>query len=143
MVPERRGCRYEFFAMSSFASAICDVEPRDNGSYSITGSPWLGASLRRMLRGITLSNTIEPKCPLSSSYIWLARRRRASYIVRRKPSISREGFRRDFMMRMVLSSLVMPSSANYSAWTGIITESAAVRALTVISPSDGEQSMSM
>ena len=34
-----------------------------------------------------------------------------------------------------------PSRAKYSACTGIITESAAVRALIVISPNEGEQSI--
>ena len=37
----------------------------------------------------------------------------------------------------------MPSKAKYSHCTGIITESAAVSALTVMSPNDGEQSMRM
>ena len=38
---------------------------------------------------------------------------------------------------------VVPSSARYSRCTGIITESAAVRAFTVIVPSEGEQSIRM
>ena len=55
------------------------------------------------------------------------------------PSISRSGLSFDFIMPMVLRSLLMPSSAKYSACTGMITESAAVRAFTVMSPSEGEQ----
>ena len=47
----------------------------------------------------------------------------------------------DFIIFMVLSNLLMPSSAKYSHCTGMITESAAVRQLTVMSPNDGEQSM--
>ena len=37
----------------------------------------------------------------------------------------------------------MPSRAKYSHCTGMITEFAAVSALTVMRPSDGEQSISM
>ena len=44
---------------------------------------------------------------------------------------------------MVFNNLEIPSRAKYSHCTGIITESAAVNALTVISPSEGEQSISM
>ena len=40
-----------------------------------------------------------------------------------------------------VQSLLMPSSAKYSACTGMMTESAAVSALIVISPNDGEQSI--
>ena len=40
---------------SSFASARYAAAPRHVGSYSITDLPWLGASLMRMLRGITVS----------------------------------------------------------------------------------------
>ena len=46
-------------------------------------------------------------------------------------------------MRIVLSNCVMPSSAKYSHCTGMMTESAAVSAFTVVSPSEGEQSMRM
>ncbi len=49
----------------------------------------------------------------------------------------------DLMILMVFSSFEMPSSAKYSHCTGMMTESAAVRAFTVMRPSDGEQSMSM
>ena len=47
----------------------------------------------------------------------------------------------DFIILMVFSNLLMPSSAKYSACTGMITESAAVSALIVINPNDGEQSI--
>ena len=46
-----------------------------------------------------------------------------------------------FIMRIVFNNLEIPSNAKYSACTGIITESAAVNALTVISPNEGEQSI--
>ena len=42
---------------------------------------------------------------------------------------------------MVFNNLPRPSKAKYSHCTGIITESDAVSAFTVIKPSDGEQSM--
>ena len=40
---------------SSFASARYAAAPRHVGSYSITDLPWLGASLMRTLRGMTVS----------------------------------------------------------------------------------------
>ena len=64
-------------------------------------------------------------------------------MVSRKPSISSVGFRRDLMIRMVLSNCAIPSRAKYSACTGISTESEAVSALTVMMPNDGEQSIRM
>ena len=64
-------------------------------------------------------------------------------MVNKKPSIESEGFVLRLMMRMVSRSLEIPSNAKYSHCTGIITESAAVSALTTISPSEGEQSISM
>ena len=42
---------------------------------------------------------------------------------------------------IVFNNLPKPSRAKYSHWTGTITESAAVRALTVIKPKEGEQSI--
>ena len=44
---------------------------------------------------------------------------------------------------IVLSNCPSPSSAKYSAWTGMSTESAAVSALSVSSPRLGGQSMTM
>ena len=44
---------------------------------------------------------------------------------------------------MAFNSCVIPSSAKYSHWTGIITESDAVRALVVIIPSAGGQSINI
>ena len=64
-------------------------------------------------------------------------------MVSRNPSISSLGFSFDLMILMVFSNFDMPSSAKYSHCTGIITESAAVSELTVMRPSDGEQSISM
>src|ERR1039458_9138066 len=37
---------------NSTASAVYASAPLDRGSYSCTGLPWLGASARRMLRGM-------------------------------------------------------------------------------------------
>ena len=71
------------------------------------------------------------KCLFTSSYIWLARRRRESNIVSRNPSISNEGFSFVLIILIVFKSLLIPSSAKYSHCTGIITESAAVKALMV------------
>ena len=42
-----------------------------------------------------------------------------------------------------LPGISRESRAKYSAWTGMMTELAAVRALTVMSPREGEQSMRM
>ena len=55
--------------------------------------------------------------------------------------ISSAGLRRLLTILIVLSSLLKPSNARYSHCTGISTESAAVRILTVVKPSEGEQSM--
>ena len=64
-------------------------------------------------------------------------------MVSRNPSISSFGLSLLLMILMVLSSLLMPSSAKYSHCTGMTTESAAVSELTVMSPSEGEQSIKM
>ena len=64
-------------------------------------------------------------------------------MVSKKPSISSFGFNLLLIILMVLSSLLIPSSAKYSHCTGMMTESAAVRELTVIRPSEGAQSISM
>ena len=64
-------------------------------------------------------------------------------MVSRNPSISSFGFSLLLMILMVFSSLLIPSRAKNSHWTGMMTESAAVSEFTVIRPSDGEQSMSM
>ena len=65
------------------------------------------------------------------------------YIVSTKPSICNEGLSPPLTIFMVLSSLLRPSRARYSHCTGISTESAAVSMLTVVKPSEGEQSMNM
>ena len=64
-------------------------------------------------------------------------------MVSRNPSISSLGFSFVLIILMVFSSFEIPSSAKYSHCTGMITESAAVSEFTVISPSEGEQSISM
>ena len=59
-------------------------------------------------------------------------------MVNRNPSISKVGFSFDFIILIVLRSLLIPSNAKYSACTGIITESAAVRrAESVVGPYTG------
>ena len=75
------------------------------------------------------------------SYIWFAKRRRESNMVNKNPSISKAVFNFDLIILMVFNNLLIPSKAKYSHCTGMITESAAVRALIVISPKDGEQSI--
>ena len=55
--------------------------------------------------------------------------------------MSNAGFNLDFIIFIVFSNLLIPSNAKYSHCTGIITESAAVKALIVIKPNDGEQSI--
>ncbi|MPM53994.1 hypothetical protein SDC9_100766 [bioreactor metagenome] len=64
-------------------------------------------------------------------------------MVNRNPSISKVGFSFDFIILIVLRSLLIPSNAKYSACTGIMTESAAVSALIVINPNEGEQSINI
>src|SRR5690606_27342206 len=46
---------------SSCASATYASAPLDLGSYRMAGRPWLGASARRTLRGMTVSNTLASK----------------------------------------------------------------------------------
>ena len=94
-----------------------------------------------MLRWIIVSNVSGPKCSRTSVATWLFRRLRM-YIVSTNPSISSAGFRPLLTILIVLSSFESPSSARYSHCTGISTESAAVRTLTVVYPSEGEQSTS-
>ena len=62
-------------------------------------------------------------------------------MVSRNPSISNFGLSLLLIILIVLSSLLIPSSAKYSHCTGMITESAAVSEFTVMRPSDGLQSM--
>ena len=52
--------------------------------------------------------------------------------------MSSDGLSLVLIMRMVLSSLLIPSRAKYSHCTGMMMESAAVREFTVMRPSDGE-----
>ena len=60
-------------------------------------------------------------------------------MVSRKPSISRAVFSFDLIIFIVFSNLLIPSKAKYSHCTGMMTESAAVSALMVINPNEGEQ----
>ena len=58
---------FPFFARISSASDRYASAPRHMRSYSVIGLPWLGASLRRTLRGTTDENTSPGKCFLTSS----------------------------------------------------------------------------
>ena len=62
-------------------------------------------------------------------------------MVIRKPSISIFGLILRLTTCKVLNSLLIPSSAKYSHCTGMITESAAAKTDTVMSPKLGEQSI--
>ena len=117
------------------------MAPLQVASCIITDMPKLGASLKRVLRCMMVSNTISSKWFRTSSTTWLLRRRRTSYMVNKMPSTFNVVFKRVCTIFMVLSNLPSPSSAKYSHCTGIITESAAVNELMVIKPNDGEQSM--
>ena len=64
-------------------------------------------------------------------------------MVSKKPSISKDGLSLDLIILIVLRSLLIPSNAKYSHWTGMITASAAVNAFTVMRPNEGEQSIKM
>ena len=119
------------------------MAPLELASCIITEMPKLGASLKRVLRAIMVSKTKFSKCDLTSSTTWLDKRRRTSYIVNKIPSICNSGFNRVCTIFIVLSNFPKPSKAKYSHCTGMITESAADKALMVINPKDGEQSMMM
>ena len=105
--------------------------------------PKLGASLRRVLVFIMVSNTMDWKCVFTSSTTCFDILVLLSNMVRSIPSMSRFGLNRDCTILMVFNSLPRPSNAKYWHCTGIITESAAVSELTVMSPREGEQSMMM
>src|ERR1039457_5396399 len=93
--------------------------------------PWLGASAKRMLRGITVWKTFSRKKSLRSLATWRVRFVRSSNIVSRMPSISR-GCSNDSRMRWMVSiNSEMPSRAKNSHWMGTRTESAAIRAFRV------------
>lgn len=61
---------YSYFfslLMSSLASCMWLRAPLELGSYMSTGIPWLGASLNRILRCMTVSKTSSRKCFFNSS----------------------------------------------------------------------------
>ena len=63
----RRYSGFSARSMSSWASARYASVPAQRGSYRWMGRPWLGASLRRTLRGTMVENTRSRKCFLTSS----------------------------------------------------------------------------
>lgn len=101
--------------------------------------PWLELSDRRVLRGITVSSIHVAEMPFQLVENPMARRRRASYIVRRKPSISNCGLSHDFDDAYRVEQFADAFQCEIFRLHGIVTESDAVSALTVMSPSDGEQ----
>jgi len=107
----------------------------------MTGIPWLGASARRTFLGITLSNTWEPKKLRRSAATCFERVVRSSYMVRRIPSIARDGLIVWRMRISVSSSSDTPSIARYSHWIGTRTESLAASAFRVRRSKDGGQSI--
>ena len=76
-----------------------------------------------------------------SSTTCRARLVRSSNMVKTIPSIASSGLNESRTRSTVSRSSERPSSAKYSVWIGTSTESAADRALTVRSDSDGGQSM--
>ncbi|MNT93802.1 hypothetical protein D3C72_2353600 [compost metagenome] len=73
----------------------------------------------------------------------LVRLMRGSYMVRSRPSIFSAGLSIWAMRWMLLIRSLKPSRAKYSHCMGMITPSAATRALTVSIDSAGGQSMRM
>src|SRR5262245_32661222 len=71
------GCAV-FPVMISSAKSAYAWAPRDAGSYSDTGRPWLGDSLRRTFRGITEEYTCCGKWRRTSSVTWCDRLLRVS-----------------------------------------------------------------
>src|SRR5882672_8050663 len=125
-------------ARARYASA-----PRDFTSYRITGIPWLGASPRRTLRGMTVRKTFSLKNCRTSLATCCPRLVRSSNIVRSTPSMSSAGLSAARTRRIVPTRSARPSSAKYSQCSGINTASAATSAFSVSRPSDGGQSTKM
>src|SRR5829696_79804 len=103
----------------------------------MTGSPKLGASPSRTLRGITVSKTSDGKCSRTSRSTSWASFVRASCMVNSMPATVRRGLSSRCTSDSVSSRPASPSSAKYSVCTGTITRSAATSALIVSGPSDG------
>src|SRR5262245_22205075 len=80
---------------SSFARARYATAPRHVGSYSRTDFPWLGASLRRTLRGIRVSRTWCGCERFTASSTSQASVVRPSNCVIRIPAMASFGFRRE------------------------------------------------
>ena len=117
------------------------MDPLLSASYKITGLPKLGASLSLVFLCIILLKTSSSKCLLTSDTTWLQRRSRPSYIVINMPSICKLGLSLFCTIFIVFSNFPNPSNAKNSVCTGMATLSDATKALTVINPRDGEQSI--
>jgi hypothetical protein len=109
----------------------------------MTGIPWLGASASRTFRGITLSNTWEPKKPLRSAATCFESVVRSSYMVKSMPSITSAGLIVRRRRINVSRSSETPSKAKYSHCIGTRTESLAASAFSVKRSREGGQSISM
>ncbi len=106
------------------------------------GSPWLGASLSRTLRGMIVRKTRLPKWRWTSSTTCRERWVRGSNMVITRPRRRRWGFSDRRTRSSVRISWESPSSARYSHWTGMMTPLlAATSALTVRMPRLGGQSI--
>ncbi len=115
-------------------------KPLELGACSVTGTPKLGASATLTLLGMTVSNTSSERCWRSSRSTSCASRVRSSCMVITTPVVISDGLRSRRTRSSVPRNSTRPSSARYSACTGIRTRSAAVRALIVTGPSAGGQS---
>ena len=96
---------------NSSVNAKYAFAPEHLVSCSMIGTPWLGASARRMFLGITVSNTRFPKNFLISFEICLEMIARLSLIVRTTPSILRLSLRCFTTSLMVFISWLKPSIA--------------------------------
>lgn len=74
-------------------------------------SPWLGASLKRTLREITVGNTLAPNAFRASSTTCRASLVRGSYIVRTIPRSSSAGLSEARTSSIVSRICASPSSA--------------------------------
>ena len=149
----RRLCVPCGLASRSAAAALRALRARARGTprrraisrrTECTGMPWLGASPRRTLRGMTVLEhlLLEELAARRAATCW-PRFVRSSYIVSSTPSMSSAGLSDARTRRSVPTRSASPSSAKYSQCSGISTASAATSAFSVSRPSDGGQSMKM
>jgi hypothetical protein len=95
--------------------------------------PWLGASARRTLRGITVRKTLSPKCLVQLG------RDRVGEVVAHVEHGAHDAFDLELRIEPALRASMVsvqrgrPSSAKYSHCIGTSTPSAAVSAFSVSS----------